>query len=213
MSLGWSGGALPRPALAGSRRAKLALRVCPDTSGRIAEFSEHEADCGETQERQGLSVEALPILGQAAAAVEPRNGALNDPAFRQDHKFTDPIGTFDDFNVEMRQNFCNCFRKFRPFISAVDEQRLQKWKHAEQCRHDESAAIAILDIGRMNNGVEQQAYCVDKNVPLLALDLLARIVPVRINARPPFSALFTLWLSMMAAVGLAFRCARSRHRS
>ena len=63
----------------------------------------------------------------------------------------------------------------------------------------------------MNNGVEQQAYCIDKNVPLLALDLLARIVTVRINARPPFSALFTLWLSMMAAVGLAFRWACSRH--
>src|SRR5258705_13598999 len=54
---------------------------------------------------------------------------------------------------------------------------------------------------------------VDKNVPFLALDLLTRIVPVRINARPPFSALFTLWLSMMAAVGLASRCARSRHCS
>jgi hypothetical protein len=38
----------------------------------------------------------------------------------------------------------------------------------------------------MNDGVEQQAYCVDKNVPLLALDLLTRIVPVRINARPPY---------------------------
>src|SRR5882762_11266602 len=46
-----------------------------------------------------------------------------------------------------------------------------------------------------------------------SLSLLARIVPVRINARPPFSALFTLWLSMMAAVGLASRCARSRHCS
>jgi hypothetical protein len=71
----------------------------------------------------------------------------------------------------------------------------------------------------MNDGVEQEAYGVDKNVPLLAFDLsatsslslLARIVAVRINARPPFSALFTLWLSMMAAVGLAFRCACSRH--
>src|SRR6266404_4399916 len=73
---------------------------------------------------------------------------------------------------------------------------------------------SVFKNGNMpNSGVEQQAYCVDKNVPLLALDLLARIVPVRINARPPFSALFTLWLSMMAAVGLAFRCARSRHRS
>jgi hypothetical protein len=113
----------------------------------------------------------------------------------------------------MWQNFCNCCRKFWSFVSAIDEQRLQKWKHAEQCGHDESASIAILDVGRMNDGVEQQAYCIDKNVPLLALDLLARIVPVRINARPPFSALFTLWLSMMPAVGLAFRCARSRHCS
>jgi hypothetical protein len=43
-----------------------------------------------------------------------------------------------------------------------------------------------LNVGRMNDGVEQEAYCVDKNVPLLALDLLARIVPVRINARPPY---------------------------
>jgi hypothetical protein len=46
----------------------------------------------------------------------------------------------------------------------------------------------------MNDGMEQQAYRIDKNVPLLALDLsatsslslLARIVPVRINARPPY---------------------------
>ena len=34
-----------------------------------------------------------------------------------------------------------------------------------------------------------------------------------IDADPPFSALFTLWLSMMAAVGLASRCACSRHCS
>src|SRR5258708_25929003 len=113
----------------------------------------------------------------------------------------------------MRQNFCNQCRKFRSLIATVDEQRLQKGKHTEQCRHDENASIAILNVGRMNDGVEQEAQCVDKNVPLLALDLLARIVPVRINERPPFSALFTLWLSMMAAVGLASRCSRSRHCS
>jgi hypothetical protein len=93
----------------------------------------------------------------------------------------------------MRKNLCKRFRKFWSLISAVDEQRLQKWKHAEQCRHHENASIAILDVGRMNDSVEQETYCVDKNVPLLALDLsatsslslLARIVAVRINARPP----------------------------
>jgi hypothetical protein len=42
---------------------------------------------------------------------------------------------------------------------------------------------------------------VDENMSLLAFDQFARIEPVRINAGPPFSALFTLWLSMMQAVG------------
>jgi hypothetical protein len=57
----------------------------------------------------------------------------------------------------MRQNFCKRLRKFRPLISVVGEQRLQKGKHAEQCRHDENAAVAILNVGRMNDGVEQKA--------------------------------------------------------
>src|SRR5438034_9019964 len=34
-----------------------ALRVCPDSTGRIAEFAEHEADLVETQERQAVEVE------------------------------------------------------------------------------------------------------------------------------------------------------------
>jgi hypothetical protein len=57
----------------------------------------------------------------------------------------------------MRQNFCKRFRKFRSLISAVGEERLQKGKHAEQCRHDDNASVAILNVGRMNNGVEQEA--------------------------------------------------------
>ena len=50
-------------------------------------------------------------------------------------------------------------RKFWSLISAVGEQRLQKWKHAEQCRHHENASIAILNVGRMNDGLEQETYC------------------------------------------------------
>jgi hypothetical protein len=42
-------------------------------------------------------------------------------------------------------------------ISAVGEELFQKGKHPEQGRHDENAAIAILNIGRMNDGVEQEA--------------------------------------------------------
>jgi len=52
---------------------------------------------------------------------------------------------------------------------------------------------------------------IDQNMPLLALDQLARVEAVAVDADPPFSALFTLWLSMMQAVGLASRSAFSRH--
>jgi hypothetical protein len=44
-------------------------------------------------------------LGESSAAIELSDGALHNPAFGQDHKCADPIGTFDDFNVEMRENF------------------------------------------------------------------------------------------------------------
>jgi len=63
----------------------------------------------------------------------------------------------------------------------------------------------------MNDGLHQQPLRVDEKMTLLALDLLSRVEPVRIDRGPPFSALFTLWLSMMAAVGLASRSACSRH--
>ena len=81
----------------------------------------------------------------------------------------------------------------------------------EQRGEQQDAAIAILDVGGMDDGVQQQTQRIDENMPLLALDHLAGIEPVRIDASPPFSALFTLWLSMIAAVGLASRSARSRH--
>ena len=57
----------------------------------------------------------------------------------------------------MRQNVCKRFRKLRSLISAVGEELFQKRKHPKQGRHDENAAIAILNIGQMNDGVEQEA--------------------------------------------------------
>src|SRR5262249_19104339 len=57
----------------------------------------------------------------------------------------------------------------------------------------------------------QQTHRVYDNMALLPLALFARVIAMRIDAVPPFSALFTLWLSTMAAVGLASRSPCSRH--
>jgi hypothetical protein len=74
-----------------------------------------------------------------------------------------------------------------------------------------SSTVAVLHVGAMHEGVHQQALRIDEDMAFLAFDLLARVIAVRIAASPPFSAAFTLWLSMMAAVADASRPACSRH--
>ena len=58
--------------------------------------------------------------------------------------------------------------------------------------------IRIHLLSGMNDRVQHQTLHVDENMSFLAF-------------RAPFSALLTLWLSMMQAVGLASRSASSRH--
>src|SRR5690349_2902125 len=82
-----SSAAPPTPAPLATRLAGNArLRVCPRTSCRIGELSQHEADGSETQEGERLAVEVLPILGQPAASAEPGKRALHDPSLGQDDK-------------------------------------------------------------------------------------------------------------------------------
>lgn len=88
-------------------------------------------------------------------------------------------------------------------VSAVGEDHRDEGEQpagSPQERHD---PIPVLDIGGMDDGRQKEAQRVDQDVALLALDLFTRVVTCRIKARPPFSALFTLWLSTIAAVGLA----------
>ena len=111
----------------------------------------------------------------------------------------------------MGQYFRQSVAEFWPLIGPVGKQSFQERIHPEQGRKKQDATVAILDVGGMNDGVEQQAQRIYENMALLALDLFARIIAMRIDAGPPFSALFTLWLSMIAAVGLASRSPCSRH--
>ena len=102
------------------------------------------------------------------------------------------IRPFDDFGFETGENLSERVAKDRPLIGAVGKQLLEEWIPTEQRRQQCDAAIAILDAGGMDDGVQQQTQRIDENMPLLALDQLAGIEPVRIDAGPPFSALFTL---------------------
>jgi hypothetical protein len=153
----------------------------------------------------------LEVLGQAAASSEPCEGSLDHPSPGQNLEALGGAGALDDFGRQTRHGLLLALGEDRSLIAAVSEQLFQERISPEQRLQEQHAAVTILDVGRMNQGVQQQTYRIDENMTLLAFDLLARIIPARVDAAPPFSALLTLWLSMMAAVGLASRPIASRH--
>src|SRR3954469_3143941 len=188
-----------------------ALRVCPGTSCGIAEPSQHEADRGKAEEGERLAVEVLPILGQSTAAVQPSYGAFDNPALREDDKPFRLIRALHDFKVHAPQDLFDRTSELRSLVSAIGVELHQKRIAREEHGHQPNAPVAILDIGGVHDRVHQQALRVDEKVTLLAFDPFTRIIARRVDRGPPFSALFTLWLSMIATVGLASREACSRH--
>jgi hypothetical protein len=71
-------------------------------------------------------------------------------------------------------------------ISAIGVELKKERIKAEQARHQQDAAIAILDVRSVHDGMHQEALRVDENVALLTLDLLARIIAMRVDTRPLF---------------------------
>ena len=172
--------------------AYFTLRVRPETLCRITEFSEHESNGRELDEGERVAVEVLPVLGQSAAAVEPGDGAFDHPTPGLDDEALHPIGSLDDLGLEIGQDAGQGAVKDRALIGAVGEQFPEKGKQTEQGRQQRETAAAILNGGGGADAVQQQALRIDQNMPLLALDQLAGIEAVAVDASPPFSALFTL---------------------
>ena len=117
---------------------------------------------------------------------------------------------------------------YRSLIGAIGEDDLDERKQAAGPAQQQTRAVAILHVGRMDHDVQEEAALrqalrgIDEDMPLAARDLLARIPRVRplagprtgsalrVDRRPPFCAALALWLSMIAAEGLASRPSFSR---
>ena len=91
---------------------------------------------------------------------------FDDPPLREGDKSFCAIGTLDDLHIHSRHYFCHGAAKQRALIAAIGVTSSERM-HAEHGRHDEYAAVAILNVSSMNDGINQQALRIDENVPLL----------------------------------------------
>ena len=154
------------------------------------------------------------ILSETAASAEPSEGPLDNPSFGQNLEADRLIGSFDDLQLPGTERF-NGGSRDRPLITAIGKDFLDERKQPAHDLEHEQAAIPILDAGGVNHDAHGQTQRVDQDMSLLSFDFLPRIVTRRVDLRPPFSAPLTLWLSMIAAVGLASLpdCSRTATKS
>ena len=99
----------------------------------------------------------------------------------------------------------------RPLVTGIGEDA-QNERPQSACLlvQHEARTVAVLNVGGVNGHAQQETERIDENVSLAARDLLGRVIALRIERIPPFGAPLALWLSMIAAVGLASRPSCSR---
>ena len=102
------------------------LRVCPGSFCCVREPSEHKANGSQVQEGESLAAEALPVLGQPTAAVQPSYGAFDNPALRQDREALGLIGSLDDLHTDAAADASQTLLELRPLIAAVGVKLEQK---------------------------------------------------------------------------------------
>src|SRR6185369_11583465 len=85
-----------------------------------------KANGSQVQEGESLAAEALPVLGQPTAAVQPSYGAFDNPALRQDREALGLIGPLDDLHPDAAADAAQTRLELRPLIAAVGVKLEQK---------------------------------------------------------------------------------------
>jgi hypothetical protein len=142
--------------------------------------------------------EILVIFTQAAVAVEPPQGPLDNPPFRAHRKPLGALGPFDNlqtYGVMHPQRLDPRDQLARIGLIGPDAAEPRK-PMAERLQYM-LGAIPILHTGRRHYDGEEPPEGVDEEVALAPFDLFMGVKA----PEPPFSVVFTDWLSIIPALG------------
>lgn len=144
------------------------------------------------------------IFAQSAAPAQPSQCSFNYPPFGEHLKLMVGPRTFDDFQHPARMGLDPVDQL--PSVSGVGPDQLKPGESPDQPVQNQLGPIPVLDISRMDHDSQQHADGVYNDMPFASRNLLARVIATR----PPFSVVFTDWLSMMAALGVGSLPSASR---
>ena len=150
-----------------------------------SEAPEHDADHCEANESGGGSRVALKIASQAAVMTDPGERTFDNPTLGENDEAVQLVA-FDNFQFP-GAGLGDSRRCLRSLIACIAEDTLDEGEQAAGAPIEHpSYTIAILHVGGMDDNVQEQAECIDKDVPLAARNLLARIKALRVEPQAPF---------------------------
>lgn len=145
----------------------------------------------------------LIVFAQPSVFAQPAKGTLHYPAFRQNLKIM-KVATFNNLNdpIELL---------LRPFnkettITTISPDNSQTHTTAAKPAQNQLAARMVLNVRSMNNQSNDQAKRINQNMSFSPGNPFSGVI----TAFPPFSAVFTLWLSIIPALGVGLRPAWRR---
>lgn len=177
--------------------------VCEKRVSAWCEPVEHQVDHGYADERFTGLRERLVVFGQATVTSQPGKGAFHNPAARQygeAMRFPTP-----DNLQHPAAELLHPLNELAA-VAGVGPDESQPLEAPFEFAQHQLGAVSILDIRCMHHHGQHQAHRVHHHVALAPSQLLGRVV----SPRPPFSVVFTVWLSMMAALGVGSPPARCR---
>ena len=158
--------------------------------------------------------QGLVVLAQPSAPSQPGQRSFHHPAPGQHLKAMAVPGTLYDLQDPTGEEG-HPVRQLPP-VAAISPDKLQAWKSSQQFTDDQLGSIPpelAEGPGCWPGGPPPPAavpwylpHGIYNDMPLSSGDFLASVIA----PRPPFSVVFTLWLSMMAALGAEFRPSASR---
>ena len=156
---------------------------------------------GFTANRQRLIVFAQPsILSQ------PRKGPFHHPSPGQYRKTFNVFITFDNLQnpatkIKSPVNELAC-------VSTIGPDQRQTTKTTSQFTQNRFCTVTVLNIGCMYHHSHHQTQRINHQMAFSACYFLAGVIA----SVPPFEAVLTVWLSIIAALGLGWRPAWTRTR-
>jgi bifunctional DNA primase/polymerase-like protein/D5-like protein/primase-like protein len=143
--------------------------------------TQEEAAHGDVDHGLGDVDAGFVVAHEASPAGQPAEGALDDPAPRQDFEARLGVEAADDLNDEVEEG--SLVQEPSSVIGPVGEQMLDPGPALADGVEDRLGARAVGDVGRGEIDHQEAAVGVDDDMPLAADDLLAGVVASRFGRR------------------------------